>query len=123
MNDFDFNSVGKRLPYKVEDGFFERFEEQVAAKVSCEDEVGKKRKASGWLRDGFGMTLRIALTTAAILLVGMVVWRNLYSTDTADFNSVETAFAHLSEEDQQYLLDTYEEDIFINNYSNETDNE
>ncbi len=119
MNDFDFNSVGKRMPYKVEDGFFERFEEQVAAKALCDNKVGKGRKMSVRLR----IPIRLALTAAAVLLVGMVVWRNLYPQDTVDFDSVETAFAHLSEEDQQYLLDTYDEDIFINTYNNETDNE
>ena len=121
---YDFNSVGKKMPYTVPDGFFDQLEEQVMNEVKAEPAKEKK--------SGKGKTIRIAIRTllavAACIALFLIVKKALPQGDdtiTDDFTSVELAFNNLSTEDQDYLLEVYqeEEELIYDNDLNEWKNE
>ena len=106
QNNYDnLNGVGKRMPYNVPDDFFAILEEKVMQEVKADT---SQRKA--WLSKGF-RRLSIAAAAALAVVVGYHALSRSQSKD--DFTAVEEAFAHLSEEDQEYLLEVYQEDIFM----------
>ena len=120
----EFISVGKKMPYTVPDGFFDQLEEQVMNEVKAEPAKEKK--------SGKGKTIRIAIRTllavAACIALFLVVKMALPQGDdtiTDDFTSVELAFNNLSTEDQDYLLEVYqeEEELIYDNDLNEWKNE
>ena len=53
------------------------------------------------------------LMTASVALV-LIVNINLSKQSTVSINAVDQAFGKLSTDDQAYLLNVYQEDIFIN---------
>jgi len=121
---FDFNSVGKKMPYTLPDGFFDQLEENVMNEVKAEP--AKENKS------GKAKTIRIAIRTllavAACIALFLVVKKALPQGDdtiTDDFTSVELAFNNLSTEDQDYLLEVYqeEEELIYDNDLNEWKNE
>lgn len=105
--DFDFNRIGKRMPYKTPDNFFNELETGIWEKVRDTSPEPARRK---------NIRLRLLLGAAAVaagislLLVFLPFIRERHT----DFSEVEQAFANLSEEDQAYMLDVYREDVFIN---------
>lgn len=117
-NSFDFNSVGKRMPYTVPDGFFDAIEENVMQVVAAKQEkanAGKNRKRT------VTIAIRSLLATAAAVALFFVVRAALPTADTAsddDFASVETAFNNLTADDQDFLLALYEEDEYIEELQN-----
>ena len=104
MKQFDFDTIGKQMPYSVPDGFFDKLEENVMQEVSKE----KSRKS---LR----IALRAIVAVAAAVAMFFVVQPMIVEDSADDFESVELAFNNLSVDDQNYLLQVYEEDdLFIN---------
>ena len=105
------NGVGKRMPYNVPDDFFAALEEKVIQVVKADtpqSAAPPQRKV--WLSKGF-RRLSIAAAAALAVVVGYHALSRSQSED--GFTAVEEAFAHLSEEDQEYLLEVYQEDIFM----------
>ena len=110
---FDFEQVGKRMPYNVPDGFFDQLEQNVMAEVTADDIVTEKPRGKART---VKMTIRILLAAAAAVALFFVVTKNMPSdtTTTEDsFANVELAYNDLSPEDQEYLMEVYEEDVFI----------
>ena len=117
---FDFEQVGKRMPYNVPDGFFDQLEQNVMAEVKADDTATEKPKQKARTMK---MTFRSLLTAAAAVALFFVVTKNMPSNTTEDsFANVELAYNNLSPEDQEFLMEVYEEDEFIND-SNEEDYE
>jgi len=112
MKQFDFNQVGKRMPYTVPDGFFDKFEEDVMQSVKTETPQPKSHKKA--LR----IALRTALAIAAAVALFLVVQPLLPKDNADDFESVQLAYNNLSAEDQEFLKEIYEEDDFMNNIIN-----
>ena len=116
---FDFNKIGKQMPYTVPDNFFDELEEKVMREVKAQPVKKDKAKT-------IRMALRAALAVAACLALFLIVKKVLpqgSDTVTDDFANVELAFNNLSTEDQDYLLEVYQEELFMNNDLNELDNE
>jgi len=105
-NDFDFNRVGKRMPYTIPDGFFDQMESNVMKELG-NGSVAKTSKRRPLRRIA---ALAVAVSAAAAVALVFLPSRNA-STDFAD---VEQAFCNLNTEDQAYMLSVYQEDIFIN---------
>ena len=125
---YDFNSVGKKMPYTVPDGFFDQLEENVMKAWNVDHNKREEKSSSS----GKGKTIRIAIRTllavAACIALFLVVKMALPQGDdtiTDDFTSVELAFNNLSTEDQDYLLEVYqeEEELIYDNDLNEWKNE
>ena len=110
---YDFNRIGKQMPYTVPDGFFDQLEENVMK----EWKVSPSKKAKT-----IRMVIRAALAVAACLALFLIVKKTLPQGSDAvtdDFASVELAFNNLSTEDQDYLLEVYQEEQFMDNEFND----
>ena len=109
---FDFEQVGKKMPYNVPDGFFDQLEQNVMAEITADNTATEKPKVKART---VKMTFRIILTAAAAVALFFVVTKNLPSdnTQTDTFAKVELAYNNLSPEDQEYLMEIYEEDVFM----------
>ena len=115
-NQFNFDKIGKRMPYTVPDDFFDTLEQSVMTEVKS-----KKR----------GRAVRIALgaVLGAVAAIALIVTVNKFTVKDGATPGTEidqeqayckaevSAFSNLSDEDQDYLMEVYE-DIFINNYTN-----
>ena len=110
---FNFEQVGKRMPYNVPEGFFNQLEQNVMAEVKADDIVTEKPRVKA---RAVKMAIRTLLAAAAAVALFFVVTKNLPSdtTTTEDsFTNVELAYNNLSTEDQEYLMEVYEEDAFL----------
>ena len=106
MNEeFDFKKVGKRMPYSVPDGFFDQLENRVMSEIQQETKPKKGRIVK--------MTFGALTAAAAAVALFFVVHKSLPENVTT-----ELAYNDLSSEDQEYLLQVYEEDLFINEENN-----
>ena len=115
---FDFEQVGKRMPYNVPDGFFDQLEQNVLAEVKPDDIATEKPKQKAHTMK---MAIRTILAAAAAVALFFVVTKNLPTSEsqTDTFEFVELAYNNLSTEDQEFLMEVYEEDEFINDNNEE----
>ena len=116
---FDFEKIGKRMPYSVPNDFFAKLEESVM------DEV-KVPKSEATALPERNKTVIIAnrslLAIAATIALFFVVQPTLTKNDTIsadDYASVELAFNNLSSDDQDFLVAVYENEEFINDLTND----
>lgn len=118
---FDFNTIGKRMPYTVPDGFFDKMEEDIVASLSS-NTTGEKPKKARIIK----IAVRSVLSAAAALALFFVVRATLPKSEPVlasadDFASVELAFSNLSIEDQDFLIQVYEDEEYINVLTNTED--
>ena len=123
---YDFNRIGKQMPYTVPDEFFEKLEENVMG--AWNEECGMRNEDTSAAKKAkvVRMAVRAAIAVAACIALLLIVKKALPQGQDAaadDFDSVELAFNNLSTEDQDYLLEVYQEEQFLDNYLNELDNE
>lgn len=105
--DFDFERIGKRMPYKTPEGFFDEMEANIKKR---KEELSKTHK-----RKTYRLRIFAGASAVAASIALLVVFNRLSPEKRADsFSNVEQAFARLSQEDQAYMLAVYQEDIFIN---------
>ena len=116
-NQFNFDKIGKRMPYTVPDDFFDTLEQNVMTEV-------KSKKRGRTIRIALGAVLGAAAAIALIVTVNKFMVKDAANPATeidmeqAYCNAEVSAFSNLSDEDKDYLVEVYEEDIFINNYIN-----
>lgn len=138
---FDFKQVGRRMPYTTPDGFFKDMEKNIleAVKDDTPQAVNiqpqavtnqpQAVKVQPKKRPVFKMIWAAAIAVAASVAVLLVLNIDFSAADSSlasshslqpsqaksDLEQVDQAFAQLSEADQAYLLDVYQEDVFLNN--------
>jgi hypothetical protein len=106
---YDFSKIGKQMPYTVPDGFFDKLEENLMNEVKAQP--AQKEKATA-----IRMAIRAAIAIAACIALFLVVKKVLpQDTTTDDFTNVELAFNNLSTDDQDYLLEVYQEELLLEN--------
>ena len=108
---YDFSKIGKQMPYTVPDSFFDQLEERVMSEVVKAQPTKKKANV-------VRMAIRAAIAIAACIALFLVVKKVLPQSDntiTDDFDSVELAFNNLSTDDQDYLLEVYQEELILDN--------
>ena len=115
--DFDFDKVGKRMPYRVPDEFFRNLEKTVLDRVAGEDlgsslteiygGAGKPKAARIW---------RFVSSAAAAVVVLFALGGFMAQRPSArDYMAnIETAYSSLTEDEQEFLASLYEDDIFFN---------
>ena len=123
---YDFSRIGKQMPYTVPDGFFEKLEEDTMG--AWNEECGMRNEDTSAAKKAkvVRMAVRAVIAVAACIALLLIVKKALPQGQDAaadDFDSVELAFNNLSTEDQDYLLEVYQEEQFLDNYLNELDNE
>lgn len=117
---FDFYMVGKRMPYSIPEGFFKDMEANIleAVKNDSPKPVKIEQKKRPLMRVMWTAMLAVA-ASVAVLLVLHIDFSAPHSVQPSqtdlELQAVDQAFAHLSADDQAYLLDVYQEDVFLNN--------
>ena len=120
---FDFEKMGKRMPYTVPDDFFADMEKSVLKSLTPSpipvgegseySQMGHNVKTHTtplWRRMGVGLFLAAAAAVALFLVVQPL----LTKSSTADFETVELAFNDLSTDDQDFLIAVYEDEEYMN---------
>lgn len=114
--DFDFDRIGKREPYEVPDNFFQCLEKNIMKEVA----TPRKHTLSSW-RIILPGAASAAAVIAVLFTIGIPFGRHTQDipatpqyTQNYAMEDVEQVFAKLSDADQNYLLETYQDDIFIN---------
>lgn len=105
--DFDFNRIGKRLPYTTPNDFLNDIEDNVWEAVKQEIQPAKPKRI-------FPLWCSIAGGLVAASIALLVIFDLLPHVSSSNFDDVEKAFANLSSSDQDYLFATYQNDLFIN---------
>lgn len=107
--EFDLDKIGKRMPYQVEDGFFDELEKSVAGELGIEATEAPKPAP---VKRRTLRIVSIATLMAAACLAFFVIFKPTTKA-TVGMQDVETAYKQLSPADQQYLLEAYQDDIFL----------
>lgn len=111
--DFNFENIGKRMPYSTPEGFFDELEENIwrevgkPATATADTQPARKRRNMRTLTK-----VVLGMTAAAALLAAMNL--NLYKADAATSADIEEAFSQLSADDQEFILSVYQDDVFFN---------
>ncbi len=103
MDSYNFDKIGKKMPYSVPDTFFDDFENKIMAKAASRR---KRHKVLKIVYQSIAVAASLALIVVAVSQYTM--------TRKTDFAEIDLAFDNLSEADQAYLIEIYQEDIFIN---------
>lgn len=105
MKDFDLDKLPRRMPYHLPDGSLEAIEQEVQRRIAEEtaQTVPVLRQYHRWWR--------IALPTAVVAAIASFVWLGPRTTAPQTYGEAEIAqaFEGLSDEDQAFILDVYEE--------------
>ena len=114
---FDFNQVGKRMPYATPDDFFAKMQSNILDAVQDMPQKNTKIKTNRrtvrkWL---WPVSLSAAAAVVAMFVINIHFLAPNTPTASSDIQDVEQAFAQLSECDQAYIVDVYQDDVFINN--------
>ena len=111
--------LNKRLPYSVPDGFFDVMEANVMAKIKADAEAGTSvgdDKADTQMWDKRYRTISLSfLAMAASLLLLFTIFSQSTKTaqQTNDMESIDKAFSQLSTDDQTFLMEVYDDDMFL----------
>lgn len=117
---FDFKQIGKRMPYRVPNGFFQEMEhnvlDAVAEKATERKPAMAERKPLQAKRFVFTRLAKYAAAVAASVVVLLAVnVKFFYVAAPTDMQDVEAAFDQLSLSDQECLVELYQEDVFLDN--------
>lgn len=117
---FDFKQIGKRMPYRVPNGFFQEMErnvlDAVAEKTTERKSAMAERKPLQAKRFVFTRLAKYAAAVAASVVVLLAVnVKFFYVAAPTDMQDVEAAFDQLSLSDQECLVELYQEDVFLDN--------
>lgn len=118
--------LNKRLPYSVPDGFFDVMEANVMAKIKADAEAGTsveddKADTQMWdkrYRKTIKHTRTISLSflamAASLLLLFTILPKSTKTAQQAnDLESIDMAFSQLSTDDQTFLMEVYDDDMFL----------
>ena len=118
--------LNKRLPYSVPDGFFDVMEANVMAKIKADAEAGtsvEDDKADTQMRDKqYRKTMRrtrtislsfLAMAASLLLLFTIFSQSTKTAQQTNDMESIDKAFSQLSTDDQTFLMEVYDDDMFL----------
>ena len=122
---FDFKQIGKRMPYRVPDGFFQEMEHNVLDAVAEKAAERKpamterksamaERKPLQAKRFVFTRLAKYAVAASVVVLLAVNV-KFFHTAAPAEMQDVEAAFNQLSLSDQECLVELYQEDVFLDN--------
>ncbi len=105
--DFSFDSVGKRMPYRMPENLMTDIQAAVLAEVAGDS---KLRAAAG--RSPLRIAFRTAVSVAAAAVLFLVCYNTMRPAAVSRYSDVERAFDNLSYDDQAFLIDDYTNDAF-----------
>ena len=115
---FDFGKVGKRMPYSTPDDFFKEMEANILEQVKDDKPkpVRIQPKKRPMMKVIWAAAMAVAASVAVLLIINIdfaTPHSSLPSQADNEMQAVDQAFAQLSSADQAYLLDVYQEDVFL----------
>ena len=115
---FDFGKVGKRMPYSTPDDFFKDMEANILEQVKDDKPkpVRIQPKKRPLMKVIWAAAMAVAASVAVLLVLNIdfaAPHSSLPSQVDNEMQAVNQAFAQLSSADQAYLLDVYQEDVFL----------
>lgn len=115
---FDFGKVGKRMPYSTPEGFFKEMEANILEQVKDDKPkpVRIQPKKRPMMKVIWAAAMAVAASVAVLLVLNIdfaAPHSSLPSQVDNEMQAVDQAFAQLSSADQAYLLDVYQEDVFL----------
>ena len=115
---FDFGKVGKRMPYSTPEGFFKEMEANILEQVKDDKPkpVRIQPKKRLLIRGIWAAAMAVAASVAVLLILNIdfaAPHSSLPSQADNGIQAVDQAFAQLSSADQAYLLNVYQEDVFL----------
>ena len=115
---FDFDQVGKRMPYSTPDDFFKDMEANILEQVKDDKPkpVRIQPKKRPLMKVIWAAAMAVAASVAVLLILHIdfaAPHSSLPSQADKEMQAVDQAFAQLSSADQAYLLDVYQEDVFL----------
>lgn len=124
--EYNFNKVGKKMPFSAPDGFFERMQANVLAEVAKEEEAKKvmKIRMTAQARSHrkakmIRLYMAVASIAACVCLV-LLVGRSFFGSgavetqhSAASVATVDKAYDNLSTDEQQELNATYANDVYL----------
>lgn len=116
--------LNKRLPYSVPDGFFDVMEDNVMAKIKADAGINVGGdKADTQMRDKQyrkttthtrTISLSILAMAASLLLLFTIFSQSTKTAQqTNGMESIDMAFSQLNTDDQAFLMEIYDDDIFL----------
>ncbi len=102
---FDFDNIGKRLPYTMPSETFSNVEANVFAVLERDMRTKKTRLLIRWCS-----FIGIAAACAAFILIV----KPTASVQDNKLKQIDIAYANLSESDKDFLIEIYNEDLFMN---------
>ena len=115
---FDFGKVGKRMPYSTPEGFFKDMEANILEQVKDDKPkpVRIQPKKRPLMKVIWSAAMAVAASVAVLLILNIdfaAPHSTLPSQADNEMQAVDQAFAQLSSADQAYLLNVYQEDVFL----------
>ena len=115
---FDFGKVGKRMPYSTPDDFFKDMEANILEQVKDDKPkpVRIQPKKRPLMKVIWSAAMAVAASVAVLLILNIdfaAPHSSLPSQAYNEMQAVDQAFAQLSSADQAYLLNVYQEDVFL----------
>lgn len=115
--------LNKRLPYSVPDGFFDVMEANVMAKIKADAGINVGGdKADTQMRDKQyrkttthtrTISLSILAMAASLLLFTIFSQSTKTVQQTNGMESIDKAFSQLNTDDQAFLMEIYDDDMFL----------
>lgn len=116
--------LNKRLPYSVPDGFFDVMEANVMAKIKTDAGINVGGdKADTQMRDKQyrkttthtrTISLSILAMAASLLLLFTIFSQSTKTVQqTNGMESIDKAFSQLNTDDQAFLMEIYDDDMFL----------
>lgn len=116
--------LNKRSPYSVPDGFFDVMEANVMAKIKADAGINVGGdKADTQMRDKQyrkttthtrTISLSILAMAASLLLLFTIFSQSTKTAQqTNGMESIDKAFSQLSTDDQAFLMEIYDDDMFL----------
>ncbi len=109
MTNFDIDKAERRTPYRVPDSFFDTLERQILSEtIEAPRPVRKLQPMKRFIK--------VALSSAAAAVVAAAIGAGVWISRPVDQLTPETAFANLSDNDQEFLQDCYNNDRLLEAY-------
>ena len=134
--EFDFDKIGKRMPYDTPDGFFDKLEENIWDKVkddyldkgsnkkaadtktsetkATKSMVAGSKDAKPYKTTKLRLLFRSIIAVAAAVAIGFIINLSFFKPSPTTINDVDQAFSQLTTADQAYLMNVYQDDVFMN---------
>lgn len=103
MDSYNFEKIGKKMPYRVPDAFFSDVENNIIVKARYH-----------WHKRNLLRVVYRTLAVSASLVLVIIVAGHIIQNHKTDYSDIVQAFDNMSDSDQSYLLEMYQDDIFIN---------